>query len=96
MSSALPANVSSAQWHCSAVAANCAASGVGDIDQLVAIQPFGSVAFVVSGQVAAVPELPLAIAASVAAPEAIEDERGDNGINRSVAVGIFRDGFAPD
>ena len=96
VTSALPANLGGAQWRCSAVAANCAASGSGDIDQPVDIQPFGSVDFVVSGQVQAIPELPLAIAAAIAAPDAVEDDLGDNSVDRTIAVGIFRDGFAPD
>ncbi|MFO1496372.1 MAG: fibronectin type III domain-containing protein [Lysobacterales bacterium] len=87
---------SGASWTCTGLAGGqCAASGSGNIDQLVDLPVGASVRFELTATITAVPEVPVSNLASVTVPAPLMDSNTANNVatDGPDVVGIFRDGF---
>ncbi len=97
VSDVLPISLINASWTCNATStAACAASGVGDINELVDLPAGTSVTFELSAQID--PNNPVGVisnTATVNAPQAITDNNPSNNSATDTTVGdvIFADGF---
>ena len=91
----LPANLSGVIWTCAASAgASCTAAGSDGIDDVVDVPVGATLTYVMTGTVAAAPEVPLANTASVHAPAGTADTNPlDDSATDLDAVGVFADGF---
>ena len=90
------AEFSALSWACSGQSgAQCLASGIGDLDQLLDLPPNSSVQITLSATPAAVPETPLSAMASVLSSAAISDPVSSNNVatDGPDLRGLFRNGF---
>jgi uncharacterized repeat protein (TIGR01451 family) len=94
----LPANLSNATWTCAPVGANasCAASGTGNILDLINLPTATAVIFQLTATVVPLPEGPVIQAAAVSAGAGETDSNPSNNIATDTdVVGIFADSFDP-
>lgn len=92
----LDADFSGATWTCQpSPGAACMASGSGNLDQRVDLPIGGSVEFLLTATVAALPETPVSNLASVTPPVPIDDPQLSNNVatDGPDLRGLFRDGF---
>lgn len=91
----VPANLSGVTWTCVASAgASCTAAGSGEIDDDVNVPVGATLTYVMTGTVAADPEVPLANTASVHVPAGTTDTNPlDDSATDVDVVGVFADGF---
>jgi uncharacterized repeat protein (TIGR01451 family) len=89
----VPAGLSNASWTCSAGAgASCAASGNGNIDQLVNLASGASLTFVLAADVQNTPEIVVSNTAAIAAPAGVVDPQPGNNSSTDVdPIGVYCD-----
>lgn len=93
---ALDPEFSGASWTCQpGPGAVCGASGSGNLDQRVDLPPGGSLEFLLTATVAALPETPVSNLASVTPPSPIDDPQlGNNVATDGPDIrGLYRNGF---
>ena len=88
-------NLSNFVWACSAVATACPAPvGTGLPNALVDLPGGASLLFLLDADVAALPEDPAVVSATLGVPAGVQDPtQADHAASDSDVVGLFRDGF---
>ena len=91
----IPSNLADAVWTCTAsTGASCTASGSGDIDDFANVPSGAVLAYVLTANVAADPEMPVVNTVSVTAPAgAIDSDPSNDSATDVDATGLFADGF---